>query len=120
VNVGSTPGEQALRFIERVRENKRRSHQAGAKRIHNTPISEATVHGTDAVRYRSRVLRPGDTGYVLGSARSDGDGTYTIDGDDGEFIISDVSRDALGSNQWLLAAVAVFFYGLAAYLVFFG
>lgn len=124
VNAMRAPGEQAQRFIERVQENERRSHEAGTKQIHNTPINEATVHGVGEVHYRSRALQPGDTGYVLGTARSDGDGTYTIGGDDGEFIISDMSREALsedlGSNQWLLAGTALLFYALAAYVTRFG
>ncbi|WP_318570849.1 GIDE domain-containing protein [Salinigranum marinum] len=123
VNAGRAPGEQALRFTEQVQENERRCHEAGTKRIHNTPINEATVHGTGGIHYESRVLQPGDTGYVLGPARSDGDGTYTIGTDnDAEFIISDMSKDALseslGSSQWLFAGVALLFYGLAAYLIF--
>jgi hypothetical protein len=123
VNAGRAPGEQALTFIERVQENERQCHEAGTKRIHNTPINEATVHGTGRIQYESRVLQPGDTGYILGPARSDGDGTYTIGGD-GEFIISDMSRDALieslGTSQWLLAGAALLFYGVAAYITFFG
>lgn len=116
------PGEQAQTFIERVQENERRSHEAGTKQIHNTPINEATVHGVGEVHYQSRALQPGDTGYVLGPARSDGDGTYTICGDDGQFLVSDMSRETLsedlGSNQWLLAGVALLFYALAAYVIF--
>ncbi|AZH25743.1 GIDE domain-containing protein [Haloplanus aerogenes] len=124
VDAMRAPGEQARTFLERVQENERRSHEAGTKQIHNTPINEATVHGGGGVHYRSRALQPGDTGYVLGPARSDGDGTYTIGGDHGEFIVSDMSRDALsedlGSNQWLLAGVALLFYVLAAYVTVFG
>jgi len=124
VNAMRAPGERARTFIERVQENEQRSHEAGAKQIHNTPINEATVHGVGGVHYRSRALQPGDTGYVLGRARSDGDGTYTIGGDDGEFVVSDMHRDALredfGSNQWLLAGAALLFYALAAYVLFFG
>jgi hypothetical protein len=117
-----SPGEQASTFIDRVQENERRSHEAGTKQIHNTPINEARVHGTDDLDYGSRALQPGDTGYVLGPARPNGDGTYTIGGGDGEFIVSDMSRDDLtedlGTNQWLLAAVAVLFYAIAVYVGF--
>jgi len=124
-NATHTPGERALTFIDRVQKNERRSCEAGTKRIHNTPINEATVHGTSRIQYESRVLQPGDTGYVLGSARSDGDGTYTIGSDgDNKFIISDMSEEALsedlGSAQWLLAGAALLFYGLSAYFMFFG
>jgi hypothetical protein len=123
VNAGRAPGEQALTFIERVQGNERRCHGTGTKRIHNTPINEATVHGTGGIQYESRALQPGDTGYVLGPARSDGDGTYTIGGD-GEFLVSDMSRDALseslGASQWLLAGAALLFYGIGAYFAFFG
>ena len=122
VDVSATPGEQALTFLDRVQENERRGHDAGTKQIHNTPINEAAVHGTDGVQYESRAIQPGDTGYVLGSARSDGDGTYTIGTGDGPFIISDMSAaalgDDLGSNQWLLAGIALLFYALATYMLF--
>ena len=116
------PGEQARTFIDRVQENEHRSHDAGTKQIHNTPINEARVHGVDDLHYQSRALQPGDTGYVLGPARSNDDGTYTIAGDDGEFIVSDMRRDALaddlGSSQWLLGGAALLFYAIAVYVGF--
>ncbi|WP_440990653.1 GIDE domain-containing protein [Haloarchaeobius baliensis] len=122
VEATSTPGEQATSFIDRVQENERRSHDAGTKQIHNTPINEARVHGVDDLHYQARALQPGDTGYVLGPARSNGDGGYTIGDGDGEFIVSDMERDALtddlGSSQWLLAGAALLFYALAVYVGF--
>ncbi|WP_256298152.1 GIDE domain-containing protein [Haloarchaeobius salinus] len=116
------PGEQARTFIERVQENERRSHDAGTTQVHNTPINEARVHGVDGLDYQSRALQPGDTGYVLGYARQNDDGTDTIGDDGGEFIVSDMTRDELtadlGTNQWLLVGVALLFYALAVYVGF--
>ncbi|MFD1644394.1 GIDE domain-containing protein [Haloarchaeobius litoreus] len=117
-----TPGEQATTFIDCVQENERRSHDAGTTQVHNTPINEARVHGVDDLHYQSRALQPGDTGYVLGYAQQNDDGTDTIGDGGGEFIVSDMTRDELtadlGTNQWLLVGVALLFYAIAVYVGF--
>ena len=125
IDVMREPGPEARTFIERVQENERRAHEAGTKQIHNTPINEAAVHGAAGdLTYRVRALQPGDTGYVLGRAISNGDGTYTIGDDGDQFMISDMDEETLsedlGSNQWVLAGVAALFFGLAVWAFLFG
>ncbi len=41
------------------------------------------------LRWREEVLLPGDTLYVVGTARRDGDGVWSLAAEDGPFVVSD-------------------------------
>ena len=76
--------------------------------------TEMTRHKTQAAnerrRYTHEALGPGDEVYVLGNARSNGDGEFAIGDGDGKFLLSDMGPEALQDDlkqtTWLLGAIA--------------
>lgn len=118
-------GTQPSELVALADETK--SDQSGTDRegvsVRSDGVTSRLYNGDSTRIYEHDVLRPGDEVYVLGEAKRRDDELVVVDGGN-DMLLSNMTEaelsDTLGSNQWLLAALAVGFTIGAAYFFVLG